>query len=98
MRQTSLMRGETDRLRAVIAPRVLVIDGDVESAASIAGNLTTEGYRVETVERGDEAEASLAKIRPTSSFSTGRCPAFRASRSAGGCAPTTGPASFRLSW
>ncbi len=63
MRQ-SPTRDEPDHLRATTAPRVLVVDDDVDVAASIACNLTTEGYRVETVRRGDEAEAVLAKDPP----------------------------------
>ena len=45
-------------------------------ALLISYNLEAEGYVVESVARGDEAELRLTENAPISSFSTGCCRAF----------------------
>jgi two-component system, OmpR family, phosphate regulon response regulator PhoB len=52
------------RSRAISAPRVLVVEDDSAQALVLAYNLEAEGYVVESVERGDEAELRLAENAP----------------------------------
>ncbi len=52
------------RLGAVTATRVLVVEDEPDVALLIAYNLEAEGYVVECVERGDEAELRLAESPP----------------------------------
>jgi two-component system phosphate regulon response regulator PhoB len=49
------------RPNAASAPRVLVVEDDSNLALLLAYNLEAEGYVVESVERGDEAELALAE-------------------------------------
>src|SRR6516225_8864160 len=46
------------------APRVLIVEDEVNVALLISYNLEAEGYVVESVERGDEAELRLAENAP----------------------------------
>ena len=62
-----------------------MVEDEIDVALLITYNLEAEGYVAESVARGDEAELGWPKARPISSFSTGCCQAFRASRSAGVC-------------
>jgi two-component system phosphate regulon response regulator PhoB len=48
----------------VSAPRILVVEDEVDVALLISYNLEAEGYVVESVARGDEAELSLAESAP----------------------------------
>ena len=50
--------------RLVSAPRILVVEDEIDVALLIAYNLEAEGYVVETVARGDEAELRLAENAP----------------------------------
>ena len=52
------------RLGAVAATRILVVEDESDVALLIAYNLEAEGYVVECVERGDEAELRLAESPP----------------------------------
>src|SRR5271166_6149390 len=45
-------------------PRVTVVEGDIALALSLSHNLKTEGYVVESVDRGDEAVRKLADAPP----------------------------------
>ncbi len=53
-----------DRHRAASAIRILVVEDDSDVALLLAYNLEAEGYVVECVERGDEAELRLAEALP----------------------------------
>lgn len=46
------------------APRILVVEDEASLAVLLTYNLESEGYRVETVERGDEAELKLKENLP----------------------------------
>lgn len=46
------------------APRVLVVEDEQALALLLAYNLESEGYVVERVERGDEAEIRIAEVTP----------------------------------
>jgi two-component system, OmpR family, phosphate regulon response regulator PhoB len=46
------------------APRVLVVEDEINVALLLSYNLEAEGYVVESVERGDEAELRLAESAP----------------------------------
>jgi two-component system, OmpR family, phosphate regulon response regulator PhoB len=52
------------RSGVVSAPRILVVEDEVDVALLIAYNLEAEGYVVESVARGDEAELRLAENAP----------------------------------
>ena len=45
-------------------PRILIVEDDSDVALMLAYNLEAEGYLVESVERGDEAELRLAENPP----------------------------------
>ena len=49
------------RPNAASAPRILVVENDLNLALLLAYNLEAEGYVVESVERGDEVELRLAE-------------------------------------
>jgi len=49
---------------SVSAPRILVVDDEIDIALLIAYNLEAEGYLVESIARGDEAELRLAEDAP----------------------------------
>jgi two-component system, OmpR family, phosphate regulon response regulator PhoB len=57
-------RKEIARPKAGSAPRILVVEDESELALLLAYNLKAEGYLVESVERGDEAELRLAENAP----------------------------------
>ena len=57
-------RKEIARPNAVSAPRILIVEDDFDIALLLAYNLEAEGYVVESVERGDEAELRLAERAP----------------------------------
>jgi two-component system, OmpR family, phosphate regulon response regulator PhoB len=46
------------------APRILVVEDEIDVALLISYNLEAEGYVVESVARGDEAELRLAESTP----------------------------------
>ena len=48
----------------VSAPRILVVEDEIDVALLISYNLEAEGYVVESVARGDEAELRLAENTP----------------------------------
>jgi two-component system, OmpR family, phosphate regulon response regulator PhoB len=48
----------------VSAPRILVVEDEIDVALLISYNLEAEGYVVESVARGDEAELRLAESVP----------------------------------
>jgi DNA-binding response OmpR family regulator len=49
---------------AASAPRILIVEDEADLALLIGYNLEAEGYVVETVARGDEAELRLAENAP----------------------------------
>ena len=51
-------------LAAASAPRVLIVEDEADLALLIGYNLEAEGYVVESVARGDEAELRLAENAP----------------------------------
>jgi len=52
------------RLGGASAPRVLIVEDETDLALLIGYNLEAEGYFVESVARGDEAELMLAEYAP----------------------------------
>ena len=52
------------RLSVASAPRVLVVEDEIDVALLLSYNLEAEGYVVEGVARGDEAELRLAENAP----------------------------------
>ena len=48
----------------VSAPRILVVEDEIDVALLLSYNLEAEGYVVESVARGDEAELRLAENAP----------------------------------
>ena len=52
------------RPKARSSPRILVVDDESDLALLLAYNLEAEGYSVESVERGDEAELRLSENAP----------------------------------
>ena len=57
-------RRENGRAGPVSAPRILVVEDEADLALLLTYNLEAEGYVVESVERGDEAELRLAENPP----------------------------------
>ena len=57
-------RRETGRASPISAPRILIVKDESDLALLLAYNLEAEGYVVESVERGDEAELRLAENTP----------------------------------
>ena len=57
-------RKDIVRSSAASAPRILVVEDESDLALLLAYNLEAEGYVVESVERGDEAELRLAEKTP----------------------------------
>jgi two-component system phosphate regulon response regulator PhoB len=52
------------RSSVVSAPRILVVEDEIDVALLISYNLEAEGYLVESVARGDEAELRLVENAP----------------------------------
>ena len=57
-------RKETVRPGAASAPRILIVEDESDLALLLGYNLESEGYVVENVARGDEAELRLAENAP----------------------------------
>jgi two-component system, OmpR family, phosphate regulon response regulator PhoB len=55
---------ETVRPAAASAPRILIVEDEADLSLLLSYNLEAEGYLVENVERGDEAELRLAENAP----------------------------------
>ena len=53
-----------DIARPGAEPRILVVEDESDLALLLAYNLEAEGYNVESVGRGDEAELRLAENEP----------------------------------
>jgi two-component system, OmpR family, phosphate regulon response regulator PhoB len=60
----NLMSKDLADLPGASAPRVLVVEDEADVALLIGYNLEAEGYVVESVRRGDEAELRLAENTP----------------------------------
>jgi two-component system, OmpR family, phosphate regulon response regulator PhoB len=58
------VRKETIRPSAASAPRILIVEDESDLALLLSYNLESEGYMVENVTRGDEAELRLAENAP----------------------------------
>jgi two-component system phosphate regulon response regulator PhoB len=58
------VRREIARPSRISAPRILVVEDESDLAVLLTFNLEAEGYVVESVERGDEAELLLAQNAP----------------------------------
>ena len=58
------VRKESARGNAASAPRILVVEDESDLALLLSYNLEAEGYVVESVERGDEAELRLVENPP----------------------------------
>jgi two-component system, OmpR family, phosphate regulon response regulator PhoB len=56
---TILREGKSDR-----APRILVVEDEIPLATLLVYNLEAEGYQVEHVDNGDEAELRIAESPP----------------------------------
>jgi len=76
---------------------ILIVEDEEALTLLLRYNLETQGYEVETIARGDEADTRLKEGTPISSSSIGCCPAFRGSSSAVGCARGRKRASCRSS-
>src|ERR1700685_3168360 len=67
-RRSGPLKNETSksiaRPNVVSAPRILVVEDEIDVALLISYNLEAEGYVVESVARGDEAELRLAESAP----------------------------------
>jgi two-component system, OmpR family, phosphate regulon response regulator PhoB len=67
-RRSGALKNETSksivRPNLVSAPRILVVEDEIDVALLISYNLEAEGYFVESVARGDEAELRLAENAP----------------------------------
>ncbi len=57
-------RGPAFRPAGANAPRVMVVEDETSLATLLAYNLEAEGYLVERIERGDEAELRLQEAPP----------------------------------
>jgi two-component system, OmpR family, phosphate regulon response regulator PhoB len=57
-------RKDTVRPGAASAPRILIVEDEADLSLLLGYNLEAEGYVVENVERGDEAELRLAENAP----------------------------------
>ena len=57
-------RREIVRSNTELAPRILVVEDEPDLAILLSYNLEAEGYVVDSVERGDEAELRLAENPP----------------------------------
>ena len=67
---------------------VLVVEDDRPIADLVRLYLRRDGFGVQVETDGAAALAAVGRLRPPRSCSTSGCPAWTASRSAGGCAPT----------
>ena len=76
---------------------ILIVEDEEALTLLLRYNLEAEGYEVETVARGDEADVRLKERCPTWSCSTGCCRACPASSSAAACARVPRPSSCRSS-
>ena len=63
-RRINQARRESVRANGMSAPRILVVEDESDLALLLGYNLEAEGYVVESVERGDEAELRLAENPP----------------------------------
>jgi len=61
---TNQARREIVRPGAASAPRILIVEDESDLALLLGYNLESEGYVVENVTRGDEAELRLAESAP----------------------------------
>jgi two-component system phosphate regulon response regulator PhoB len=57
-------RKDIVRSRGVSVPRILIVEDEADLSLLLGYNLEAEGYVVENVERGDEAELRLAENAP----------------------------------
>ena len=62
--QVNQTRKEMVRPGAASAPRILIVEDEADLSLLLGYNLEAEGYVVENVERGDEAELRLAENAP----------------------------------
>ena len=62
--QVNQARKEIVRPGAASAPRILIVEDEADLSLLLGYNLEAEGYVVENVERGDEAELRLAENAP----------------------------------
>jgi two-component system, OmpR family, phosphate regulon response regulator PhoB len=66
--RSGTLNKETSKLighpRPVSAPRILIVEDEIDVSLLIGYNLEAEGYVVESVARGDEAELRLAENLP----------------------------------
>ena len=86
------------RPKAASPPRILVVEDEADLALLLAYNLEAEGYTVESVGSGDEAELSLAESEPDLVILDWMLPAGRASKSAGGSERASIFGRSRSSW
>ncbi len=56
--------GSVARAAAFNPPRVMIVEDEISLATLLAYNLEAEGYQVERIERGDEAELRLRESPP----------------------------------
>ena len=89
---------ECDREVQSMSARILIVEDEEPLTLLLRYNLEAEGYEVETVARGDEADTRLqGEARPTWWCSTGCCRACPASSYAAGCARARRPSRCRSS-
>ena len=76
---------------------ILIVEDEEPLTTLLRYNLEAEGYEVDAVGRGDEADTRLRKPLPIWSYSIGCCRACPASSCAGACAPGRRRSHCRLS-
>ena len=82
---------------SMIAPKIMVVEDEEPLGVLLSYNLEAEGYQVEIVTRGDEAESGFRRMSPDLLVLDWMVPAFRASNFAGGCACARKPSACRSS-
>ena len=97
-RRMNVERKDTGRPNAASSPRILVVEDESDLALLLTYNLEAEGYLVERVDRGEEAELRLAESTPDLVILDWMLPGVSASRSAEGFGRARIRARSRSSW
>ena len=79
------------------SPRILIVEDEEPLTLLLRYNLEAEGYEVETVARGDEADLRLKESPPDLVILDWMLPGCPASSSAAGCGRGRRPSSCRSS-
>lgn len=79
------------------APKIAVVEDEEALSVLLRYNLEAEGYQVDTMLRGDEAEIALRENVPDLLILDWMLPGFRASNCAAACANGRKPSACRSS-